>query len=66
MAVAYDELYDSYVEDEDGMFDGVSEEWKEMFIETMFPSEETLDRCGVMKDFGADKDKLNRMWAKLV
>ena len=66
VAVAYDELYDSYVEDEDGMFEGVSEEWKEMFIETMFPSEETLNRCGVMKDFGGDKDKLNRMWAKLV
>ena len=66
VAAAYDELYKNYVEDEDGMFEGVGEEWKNMFLEMMFPSEQTLNRCGVMRDFGTDKDALNRMWAKLL
>ena len=44
------------------MFDGTAEGWKEMFIETMFPSEETLGRCGIMKDFGAGNDAVAKMW----
>ena len=44
------------------MFENVSEDWKAMFIETMFPSESTLNRCGVMKETGDRKDALNRMW----
>ena len=64
VAAAYDELYESYVDDEEGMFDGTAEGWKEMFIETMFPSEETLNRCGVMKDFGKAGDKaVGDMWS---
>ena len=66
VAAAYDELYDGYVEDEDGMFDGVSDEWKDMFLETMFPSAATLARCGVMKDIKTGKDDLIQMWAGLL
>ncbi|MBO4573573.1 MAG: extracellular solute-binding protein [Clostridia bacterium] len=62
---AYDELYDSYVNDEDGMFDDTPAGWKEMFIETMFPSAETLNRCGVMKDFGAGKSAVTYMWGNI-
>ncbi|MBO4535352.1 MAG: extracellular solute-binding protein [Clostridia bacterium] len=65
VAAAYDELLLSYTEDEDGMFDGTAEGWKEMFLETMFPSAATLNRCGVMKDFGSGKTAVNRMWADL-
>lgn len=65
VAAAYDELYDYYIEDEDGMFDDTPEGWKEMFIETMFPSTETLNRCGVMKDFGDGKNAVVDMWASI-
>lgn len=66
VAAAYDDLLTYYTEDEDGMFENVSEEWKAMFIETMFPSAETLNRCGVMKDFGARKSAVNTMWGNIV
>ena len=66
VAAAYDELYEGYVEDEDGMFEGVSDEWKAMFLETMFPSQDTLNRCGVMKDIKNGKDELIQMWAGLL
>lgn len=63
---AYDELYDYYMEDEDGIFESVEEDWKEMFIETMFPSAETLNRCGVMKNLPTEgKNALTRMWANI-
>ena len=62
---AYDELYETYTTDEE-MFEGTSEAWKEMFLETMFPSAETLNRCGVMKDFApADYENVSRMWARM-
>ena len=66
VAEAYDELFDYYDEDEDGMFEGTEAGWKEMFIETMFPSAETLNRCGVMKETGDRKNALNAMWSDLV
>ena len=64
---AYDELYNYYVKDEDGIFSqkDIESGWKDMFIETMFPSTETLNRCGVMKDFGADRARVSEMWANL-
>ena len=61
---AYDELYNDYIED-DKLFEGTAEGWKEMFIETMFPSEETLNRCGVMKDFGNGKTAVTTMWGNI-
>ena len=64
VAAAYDELYESYTGD-DEMFEGTAEGWKEMFIEMMFPSAETLNRCGVMKDFGAGKSNVTNMWGRI-
>lgn len=61
---AYDQLYEDYTTDEE-MFEGTQAGWKEMFIETMFPSAETLNRCGVMKDFGNRESAVANMWAKL-
>ena len=66
VAAAYEELYEGYMTDEEGMFDGTAEGWKEMFIETMFPSAETLNRCGIMKDFGDRKTAVGRMWSDIV
>ena len=62
---AYDELYESYTGDDEA-FEGTAEGWKEMFIDMMFPSQETLNRCGVMKDFGAAKSELTKMWSNIV
>ena len=59
---AYDELYESYRTDEE-LYEGTRAGWKEMFLETMFPSAETLNRCGVMKDFGDGKNTVTNMWA---
>lgn len=67
VASAYEELKAYYEDDEDGMFTGVTEAWKEMFIETMFPSADTLNRCGVMKDFGVDGNSAIRsMWSRVL
>lgn len=65
VAAAYDELYETYKTD-DEMFEGTSDGWKEMFLDMMFPSEETLDRCGIMKDLG-DKGKtaVSNMWSSI-
>lgn len=67
IAAAYDELYDSYSTDEE-MFANTTAGWKEMYLETMFPSQATLNRCGVMKDIktSAEKNALNSMWSDLV
>ena len=64
---AYDQLYAYYVEDEDGIFSAqdIESGWKDMYIETMFPSADTLNRCGVMKDFGADRARVTNMWSNL-
>ncbi len=64
VAAAYDELYESYNED-DEMFEGTREGWKEMFLDMMFPSKETLDRCGIMKDFGDGKTGVSNMWSSI-
>ena len=67
VAAAYEELYAYYTEDEDGLFSeyDVTSGWKAMFLETMFPSAETLNRCGVMKDFGAGKSAVTEMWSSI-
>ena len=62
---AYEELYDNYVEDEDGMFENTPAGWKDMFLETMFPSVETLNRCGMMKDLGDGKTRVTTMWSQI-
>lgn len=32
-------------------------------FDAQYPSEETISRCAIMKDFGSQTDKLNQMWA---
>lgn len=65
VAAAYDELYNRYMNNEGGIFDGTDPGWKEMFIETMFPSDATLNRCGVMKDFGSGLTAVTDMWSNI-
>ena len=43
-------------------FEGTYDGFKEMYIDMMFPSEETLKRCAIMIDFGEYNEKLDQMW----
>ena len=66
VAAAYDELYELYSTDEE-MFEGTEEGWKEMFLDMMFPSEATLNRCGIMRDLPSEgKSNLVSMWSNIV
>ena len=65
VAEAYDALYEEYSTD-DEFFEGTEEGWKEMYLDMMFPSEETLLRCGVMKSYKKNSSKINLMFADIV
>ena len=62
---AYDYLYEEYAED-DEFFEGTEAGWKEMYMDMMFPSAETLMRCGVMKMYKQNSSKINLMFADIV
>ena len=53
-------------EDEDGFFEGTYEGFREMYMEMMFPSDETLKRCAIMKDYGEYNQKLDEMWMDVI
>ena len=63
---AYDALYADYADEENEMLEGVDPAWREMFLETMFPSVDTLNRCGMMRDFASGKDSVVAMWGAIV
>lgn len=51
------------MEDEDGFFDDKEDWFKDMYLEMMFPPEDVLARCGVMRDFGKKwSTELDSMW----
>ncbi len=62
VTAAYDALYAEYKDPENEMLKGTDAAWRAMFLETMFPSKTTLDRCGVMKDFGDRQSAVVSMW----
>lgn len=70
VAAAYDELEAEYEEmtltNEDSVFYGTSEEWKRMYIDMMFPPESVLDRCGQMRDYGANESAVIRAMTDLL
>ena len=52
-----------YEEDEEGFFDDYYDGFKEMYIEMLFPSDEVLSRCAIMRDFGLKRNTdLDSMW----
>ncbi len=65
IAEAYDALLEEYSEDEE-FFEGTEPGWKEMYLDMMFPSPETLARCGVMKMYKQNSSKINLMFADIV
>ncbi len=71
VSAAYDELYEEYSKN-DEFFEGTAEavdgwwSWRDMYLDMMFPSEDTLARCGVMKNFKKNNSKINRMFADIV
>ncbi len=59
---AYEELYAEYTEDLEE--DPASQEWKDMYMDMLFPSTETLNRCGTMRDYGKTRnDEISSSWA---
>ncbi len=64
VAAAYDSLKEDY-ESDDEFFDGTEDGWKEMYLDMMFPSQETLNRCGIMKDAKDRQNALNLMWVTI-
>lgn len=45
--------------------DNISQEFLTMYYEMMFPTQQTLLRCGIMRDFGEGNDLLNEMWIRV-
>ncbi|MDE7406155.1 MAG: extracellular solute-binding protein [Clostridiales bacterium] len=51
------------IDDEDGFFEDKEDWFKDMYIDMLFPSEQVLARCGVMRDFGKKwSTELDSMW----
>lgn len=47
-------------------FEGAVDGFKEMYLEMVFPSEETLRRCKIMRDFGEEMSAaLDEMWTEV-
>lgn len=59
---AYDQLYAEYYADE-SIGEGAAEGWREMYLDMLFPSEETLARCGTMRDFGDKDGTISEAWS---
>ncbi len=59
---AYDQLYAEYYADE-SIGAGAAEGWREMYLDMLFPSEETLARCGTMRDFGDKDGTISEAWS---
>lgn len=59
---AYDQLYAEYYADE-SIGKGAAEGWREMYLDMLFPSEETLARCGTMRDFGDKDGTISEAWS---
>lgn len=65
VAAAYDELYAEYYADEtlgDGAAAGEEAAWRAMYLDMLFPSAETLNRCGTMRDYGSRDADISVKW----
>lgn len=68
VAEAYDALYEEYSSDETlgkGAAAGEEAAWREMYLDMMFPSAETLERCGTMRDYGDRDADISVQWANV-
>lgn len=63
---AYDELKEEY-ESDDSLGEGTANpaEWREMYLDMLFPSEQTLLRCGTMIDFKDADSDISREWVEI-
>lgn len=58
-----DDAKDALIADEDGFFEDKYDGFKDMYIDMLFPSDDVLARCGVMRDFGKKMStELDSMW----
>ena len=68
VAEAYDALYEEYSSDEtlgEGAAAGEEAAWREMYLDMMFPSAETLERRGTMRDYGDRDADISVQWANV-
>ena len=67
---AYTQLKSDYeamdLASEDSVFKGTSAEWKQMYIDMLFPPASVLNRCGQMHDYGADESRVVNARADLI
>lgn len=61
---AYTELYDQYTNDP-SYAEESGQEWRDMYIDMLFPSDATLARCGVMRDYKGANDAFVNAWAEV-
>lgn len=64
VAAAYDELYEQYTSDT-SYAEESGQAWRDMYIDTLFPSPETLARCGTMRDFKDADAEISVKWANV-
>lgn len=67
---AYDELFANYSEEREnktGIFGNKTDEWCEMYLDMIFPSQDTLDRCAVNPDYknAAEEQAIASMFADM-
>ncbi len=60
------ESYKADLEEDEETFEGTYEGFKEMYMDLLFPSDETLKRCAIMKDYGVYNQKLDEMWMDVI
>ena len=70
VTAAYDELYADYSENrtnKTGIFEGKEEDWCNMYMDMIFPSQETLDRCAINPDYknAAQEQAIASMFADM-
>lgn len=59
---AVDQYKEELENDEDGFFASAPADFKQMYMDMMFPPKEVLARCGIMRDFNEYNDDLINMW----
>lgn len=59
------ELAEQELAEDEEFFADTRDGFKEMYMEMMFPSDEVLSRCAIMKDFGEFNLKLDDMWIQV-
>lgn len=61
---AYDALYEEYTSDT-SYAEESGQAWRDMYIDMLFPSAETIARCGTMRDYGNEDGRISLKWSNV-